>query len=69
MQQNNSDFKRPNGIPTGVLVNTNTESLQTYKRTKKKLASVTKLENDVKSLSKQLEDLRKLVNDRIINTD
>ena len=69
MQQNTSDFKRPNGIPTGVLVNTNKDSLETYKRTKKRLASVNKLESQVHSLEAQIEELRKLVHDRILNTD
>lgn len=67
--QNNTDFKRPDGVPTGVLVNTNMESLHTYKRTKKRLASVNKLEAQVDSLTEQIAELRKLVNDRINNTD
>jgi hypothetical protein len=69
MTQNASDFKRPEGVPNGILVNTNTDALQVYKRTKSKLAKVNSLENQVSHLTRQLEELRKLVHDRILNTD
>lgn len=61
---NNSDFKRPNGIDTGILLNTNNEALKTYKKTKKKLNKATELENQVNFLTEELLKIKELVNDR-----
>lgn len=66
---NVADFKRPEGIGSGVLLNTNNEALQTYKKAKKRFASVAGLEKTVDQLRNEIEELKRLVYDRISNTD
>lgn len=66
---NVADFKRPEGFSTGVLLNTNNEALRTYKKAKKRFASVVTLEKTVDELRNEIEELKRLVYDRINNTD
>lgn len=66
---NSADFKRPDGIPNGVLLNTNNDSLQNYKKAKKKFASVNSLEKQVKFLMEQVQQIQKVLDDRNINTN
>lgn len=60
---NTSDFQRPNGINSGVLLNTNNEALDNYKRAKKRLSSVPKLEQRIEKLEKIIEQLLERNND------
>lgn len=69
MQNNVSDFRRPASINQGVLLNTNNDALNTYKKTKKRLASVTELTETVKFLLEEVQELRKRLDDRDNNTD
>lgn len=72
MTQNHgtTDFIRPNGINSGVLLNTNNEALLNYKRAKKRLSSVPELEKKVARLEKIVEQLlEKQLNDSITDTD
>ena len=47
----NNQFIRPNGISSGVLLNTDNTSLEIYKKTKKRLSSVNTLQEQVDKLS------------------
>lgn len=71
MSNNTADFVRPIGVTTGVLLNTNNEALQIYKKTKKRMSTIPALENKVQSLTsdmeflkKQIELLQGMINDR-----
>lgn len=66
---NNVDFRRPEGIPQGVLLNTNNEALENYKKAKRRFNSVASLESKVDSLTKEIEELKRLIYDRISSTD
>lgn len=71
MSNNSADFTRPTGVTTGVLLNTNNEALQIYKRTKKRMSSVPALEkqvqamtSDIEFLKQQIELMQSMINDR-----
>lgn len=57
------DFERPKGISTGVLLNTNNEALENYKKAKKRFNSVKQLEEQVGTLSQIVQELVTKVND------
>lgn len=51
------DFTRPKGINEGVLLNSNNEALQIYKRTKKRMASIPQLEERLIKLEEMVMGL------------
>lgn len=57
----NSDYARPRGINEGVLLNTNNDALSSYKKAKKRMSSITKLEDQVIEMKEQLKELQRLV--------
>lgn len=56
---NSSDFQRPIGVEEGILLNSNTQALTAYKKAKKRLSSVTVLEDRVKELEENYSKLIK----------
>lgn len=58
---NASDFKRPDGVEEGVLLNSNNESLKAYKKAKRRMNTVTELEEKVKSLEGKYDKLIKIL--------
>lgn len=60
---NETDFNRPQGIPQGILINTNNEALSSYKKAKKRFNSITELEEKVDHLTKLVEKLLEINND------
>lgn len=59
MSYNTSDFKRPSGVEQGILLNTNNDALATYKKTKKRMASITTLEKTVEMLVAELDNIKR----------
>lgn len=58
---NNSDFKRPDNMKEGVLLNTNNEALSSYKKAKKRMSSVTKLETEMAEMKQQIQELQRFI--------
>lgn len=56
---NSSDFQRPIGVEEGILLNSNNQALTAYKKAKKRLSSVTVLEDRVKELEENYSKLIK----------
>lgn len=54
----NRQFQRPNNIKSGVLLNTDNQSLQDYKKAKKKLSKINKLESQIEQLTKIVLELQ-----------
>lgn len=63
MSSSDSDFQRPNGVSNGILLNTNNEALKTYKRRKKKMMSIDRLENEVAELKSLVQQLLERTHD------
>ena len=61
MSNNTADFVRPMGVTTGVLLNTNNEALQIYKKTKKRMSTIPALESKVQSLTSDIEFLKEQI--------
>lgn len=57
----NVDFTRPVGVDQGILLNTNKQALIAYKKTKKRLSSVTVLEDRITDLEKKYDKLLELL--------
>lgn len=57
MSTNNTDFRRPPGIDSGVLLNTNNEALLSYKKAKRRMAKVDELEEKVNELTYLVQQL------------
>jgi len=66
---NIQDFKRPPQISDGVLINTNNKALEAYKKTKKRMSSVSSLEKTVDFLVAEIKELRELIDDRNSNSN
>lgn len=69
IMQNETDFQRPRGISQGILLNTNNEALQRYKKTKERFKKMSQLQEEVDDLKSKFEILLKKLDDRITNTD
>ena len=59
-----SDFLRPNGIDSGVLINTNNEALQSYKKMKKRMSKLDSLQQQYDDLNKKFDLILELLSNR-----
>lgn len=56
------DFVRPQGTDTGILLNTNLEALQLYKKAKKRMKRIDILESEIKVLNNRIDKLQEMMN-------